>query len=404
MSLFTDVHRGVPQGRTTAPLRNRDTELGAAANAPKKRTGRALFLLPAIGNDPTEIVMPWELLTKMGCFVEFATWHGQPAKADESLRSSMLWGATARIRERWEDVLALTEYQEPYAWAKEDASHTPSATTAKSRKELDIDSYDLVYIPGGWCARAELENDTKIHALLERFTRYIPRSVGTKILAVSGDGIAPLLHVKRGHPDIQRAPSSATASTQTGDAPTETTTETTSTAFQSEAFGLLKTLASSGPGYESITGPITGTDFGSLIPSRVREYKGARMISIDSLNWYISAPSSNFAKEMSRKMARLLACALEVSYLREIAAANASEAAPSDSSIEHRRKHALALNANTTNLAHLTAKQRHRLEVCERWDGATEREKELADVDGLGVQDTGFAMSKWNWGWRKHYN
>lgn len=499
MSLYTDVHQGVPAYRRTAP-RARDAIPGQDADAPKKRTGRALFLLTSVGLDPKEIVLPWEQLTEHGCLVDFATWDGQPAKADDSLLHSLIWGSTSRIRERWNDIVSLPEFDRPYCWAPEDAklvharrrssaaqTDAPAAATDsasvqngqaqirpppvrrtlsdyKARPLDDVESYDVLYIPGGWCAREQLERDSKVHDLVQRYARYLPRQVGTKILAVSGDGIAPLLHVRRGHQDIVSPLSTSTVSANAL-APQQQT-----------GYPLLKTLASSGPGYDSWSGPVTGTDLGSLIPAAVREYRGARSVAIDPLNWYISAPSANWALPFAHKLAKLLDCALEVSFLRELASRNAmkeglakAEAATTRSdpceadrktattetqtaaavdadvardgnadadagdeeaeiedsltelsisaptarsadaggakagSIERRRSMALQVNTQTANPRHLTKTQRRRLDACERWDGATEREKELAVVNGHGVQSTGFVFKNFSWGWKKQF-
>lgn len=338
-------------------------------------------MLASTGLEPREVHGPWEYLTSHGFFVEFATWNGQEAKADKTLLDHALFGSKYSMQAKWKEFVTLSEWQRPRAWAplnsrgqespstgqagsaeievipetsnvNERQTKRPDLASVQSQysevddSEFDLDSYDLVYIPGGWATREHLENDTKLHAILSKYCLGLDRLLGAKVLAVSGDGIAPLMSVL--HPLTQQP--------------------------------ILSMLSSTGPGYDSWSGPITGTDLGSRIPKLVKSYTN-RQVVIDTKHWYISSPSSAWSAELSASIVALTRHAVRVDELRKMVAATD----------EHKSRR-------------LTTAQAGQLQASLEFDGLTKRQKERLDADGIGVQNTGFTLSQWSWGWRKHIN
>ena len=319
MSLYTDLHQHPKAWQTTIPPARDDA-------SSVSRSPRACILLASSGLEPREVINPWEYLINHGFFVEFATWDGKPAIADPTLLSHTLFGSKYSIQARWKDFITLSEWLQPKAWAP--LNGTP----------LTLDSYDLIYIPGGWATREHLEKDTKLHEMISKYTLHIQRTLGAKVLAVSGDGIAPLQNVT--HP-LTQAP-------------------------------LLSMLSSTGPGYDSWSGILTGKDLGSSIPKLVKTYTN-RAVVTDPDNWYISSPSGAWSAELSAGMIALTRNAIKVDEIRKI---------------ERTSKR-------------LTTAQSRQLQSSLEFDGLTARQKERLDVDGIGKQNTGFVLSQWSWGWRK---
>lgn len=312
------------------------------------------MILASTGLEPIEVHEIWEYLTKHGFFVEFATWDGKPALADPTLLKHTLWGSSYALQEKWATLITLTEWLKPLAWAPVQRSYASSATETTASTEspasspvnappkvVDLEQYDLVFIPGGWATREHLENDTKLHEILAKYCLNLPRKMGSKVLAVVGDGISPLLHVKD---PLTQEP-------------------------------ILKGLESTGPGYDSWTGLITGKDLGSLIPRLVKRYVNKK-VTIDPDNWYISSPSSGYNKEFCHAMVVLVYSAVRVSELRKAAQDN----------------------------KRLSTLQTNQLETALQFNGLTERQKERLDSDGIGYADSGFVMTNWSWGWRKNLN
>lgn len=346
MSLYTAPHQAGHRGVGTVIPKARDDQT-------KLRSPRACMILASSGLEPKEVHETWESLTKNGFLVDFATWDGKPAVADPTLLSHSLWGSSYVLQQKWTTIITLSEWLEPLAWApltrpsaatsatREVAGSQADQTENTSRTLPDLEHYDLVFIPGGWATRQLLENDTKLHELLTKYCLNLPRHLGSKVLAVVGDGISPLLHVK--------------------DALTDEP--------------LLKKLESTGPGYDSWTGIITGKDLGSLIPSLVKKYINKK-VTVDPDNWYISSPSSAYNQEFCHALVALVYSAVRVSELRK-------------------------LERNSKRLSTL---QTNQLEAALKFDGLTTRQKERLNSDGIGRADSGFVMTNWSWGWRQNLN
>lgn len=329
----------------------------------RSRAPRACFLLASTGLEPQGVHEPWEYLTSHGFFIEFATWDGQPAAADSTLLSHTLWGSKYSLQTKWKEFVTLDEWLKPHAWAPvtraidavepavddttNSGSKTRPAETLRAlssdtpvQRTFDLDNYDLVLIPGGWATREHLEKDIRLHEILSKYCLNLPRSLGSKVLAVIGDGISPLLSVK--HP-------------LTGEP-------------------LLKGLESTGPGFDSWSGIVTGKDLGSLIPKLVKKYR-SRQLTIDPDNWYLSSPSSAFNKDLCPALSSLVKSAVRVSELRNL---------------ERQNKR-------------LSTVQTQHLEAALEYDGLTSKQKERLHSDGIGKADSGFVFTNWSWGWRNDY-
>lgn len=315
--IYTAPHQSERKWQTNIPPARDDRT--------KYRSARACIILASQALDSTEVQVPWEYLTNHGFFVEFATWDGKPAEADKTLLNHIVWGSKYSTQAKWKELITLTEWETPHAWAPAAQSGTP----------FTLDSYDLVYIPGGWAARECLEKDVKLQAILGSYTLHIQRSVGAKVLAVSGDGIAPLLSVT--HP-LTHMP-------------------------------VLTLLTSTGPGYDTLTGVFTGSDLGSQIPKLVKSYT-SRSVVFDPVNWYISAPSSAYATDLCAGMVSLTRHAIKVDTIRK------------------------------SQSPRLTTAESQQLLQSLEFTGLTTRQKERMNSDGIGVRDTGFALSQWSWGWK----
>lgn len=370
MSMYVAPHQsGERKFQTTVP-KPRD-------EGPKFRSPRACIILASTGLEPREVQEPWQYMTNHGFFIEFATWDGKPATADTTLLSHAVWGSKYSVQEKWKDLTSLDEWKAPHAWAPltrsstlataaptapaqdsspQETTSSPVSTDAQSKnysrptetlrlqvsqtsgREFDLESYDLVFIPGGWATREHLEKDTKLHALLSKYCLNLTKSLGCKVLAVVGDGISPLLNVE--HP-LTKEP-------------------------------LLQRLVSTGPGYDSWSGIITGKDLGSQIPGKVKTYV-TRKVTVDPDNWYISSPASSYNDDFCPSLVALVQGAVKVSEFRKLEREN----------------------------KRLSTVQSNQLQSALEYDGLTRRQKERLNVDGIGKRETGFVLSKWSWGWRR---
>ncbi|CCG83583.1 Uncharacterized protein C14C4.04 [Taphrina deformans PYCC 5710] len=344
MSLYTDPHQHKKLYQTTVP-KPRDES--------KQRSPRACILLSSTGLEPKEVHSPWQYLTNHGFFIEFATWDGKPAKADSTLLEHTLWGSAYSLQSKWKDLISLDEWLKPHAWAPLATTSSQSAagvseipkTTSTSNtqplKPFEFENYDLILIPGGWASREHLEHDTILHEKLSRYCLNLPKDMGCKALAVIGDGISPLLHVKD---PLTQEP-------------------------------ILKNLTSTGPGYDSWSGMVTGNDLGSLVVPLVKHYV-SKKVTIDPDYWYISSPSSNFDAEFNPALVTLVKGAVRVSEFREL---------------ERQSKR-------------LSTVQSNQLKNAIEFDGLSKKQKERLNAEGIGKAESGFVMTNWSWGWRKNYN
>ena len=112
---------------------------------------RVLIPLPARDFDPSEAAVSWQVLSNAGHAVTFATPEGQPAAADDMMRSGEgldLWGAIPLLRKlplagllmranrdarcAYAAMIAAPNYARPLRW-----------------DSLDASAFDGLLLPGG---------------------------------------------------------------------------------------------------------------------------------------------------------------------------------------------------------------------------------------------------------------
>jgi protease I len=100
---------------------------------------RILFPMPTYGGDPSEIAVPWKLLTEQGHEVIFSTPRGEKARADEIMITGKGLGIFKGIlRARKDARIAYAEMEKNAAFCK--------PTKYEDLKEAD---FDAIFLPGG---------------------------------------------------------------------------------------------------------------------------------------------------------------------------------------------------------------------------------------------------------------
>ena len=109
------------------------------------RMSRILIPLPARDFDPTEVAVPWKVLTARGCTVVFTTPDGRPGAADAIMVTGKglplvggLLRANADARAAYREMLADPAFQAPRRWD-------------------DLGPFDGLLLPGGHRARGMRE-------------------------------------------------------------------------------------------------------------------------------------------------------------------------------------------------------------------------------------------------------
>ena len=100
---------------------------------------KVLMPLPTYGFDPTEVAVPWELLSKEGIDVVFTTPGGQQAAADKLMLTGDRLGILKPLLKARRDAVAAHD-----AMIEESAFRHP-LDYAAARHE----SFDALYLPGG---------------------------------------------------------------------------------------------------------------------------------------------------------------------------------------------------------------------------------------------------------------
>jgi putative intracellular protease/amidase len=116
---------------------------------------RILIPIPSLDYDPTEVAIPWSVLSKLGQQVLFATPDGKPATADELMLSGRgldLWGWIPLLRNLPLVGLALR------ANADARAAHAAMLQSSAFQNPLRWDAlrcedFDALLLPGGHRAR-----------------------------------------------------------------------------------------------------------------------------------------------------------------------------------------------------------------------------------------------------------
>ena len=102
-------------------------------------TKRILIPLPAIGFDPTEVSVPWKVLSEAGYQIVFATPDGKPAIADQIMLTGKglgIWKGVLRTADNGvqahDEMVASAAFAAPIRW-----------------DDVDVSSLDALVLPGG---------------------------------------------------------------------------------------------------------------------------------------------------------------------------------------------------------------------------------------------------------------
>ena len=116
---------------------------------------RVLIPIPARDFDPTEVAIPWRVLTSLGHSVTFATPDGRPGAGDDIMltgRGLDFWGAIPGLRRLPALGLLLRANADARA-AYAAMLHDPAFRTPVRWDAIDPDAFDGVILPGGHRAR-----------------------------------------------------------------------------------------------------------------------------------------------------------------------------------------------------------------------------------------------------------
>jgi putative intracellular protease/amidase len=143
-----------------------------------------LIPLPQAGFDPTEVAVPWAILTQAGVDVVFATPAGGPARADPIMVDGaglylLKWSmrADANGRAAYAALVASGALERTVAFASADDGPSLIAPNGSNNEEL----FDALLLPGGHCPdmKPYLE-----HRGLQRAVRKFHTTTGRPIAAI----------------------------------------------------------------------------------------------------------------------------------------------------------------------------------------------------------------------------
>ncbi len=98
-----------------------------------------LIPLPSYGCDPTEVAIPWKLLTEHSIDVVFATPDGSPAVPDQKMLHGHHLGIFRSLLQTRKDAVE----------AFEEMKSSPSFEAPQKYSELNHEDYDGLLLPGG---------------------------------------------------------------------------------------------------------------------------------------------------------------------------------------------------------------------------------------------------------------
>ena len=100
---------------------------------------KVLIATSATDFDPTEVAIPWKILSQAGIDVLFATNTGKTGSADEHMLKGDYFGAARKL------LIARQDAQDAYAEMLQDARFQNPIGYA----DIDIDKFDGLILPGG---------------------------------------------------------------------------------------------------------------------------------------------------------------------------------------------------------------------------------------------------------------
>ncbi|TVY82914.1 Uncharacterized protein LSUE1_G001890 [Lachnellula suecica] len=98
---------------------------------------KVLIPMSDYGHDPTETAVPYAAFEKAGYVVEFATENGKAPQCDKKMLEGVtqkLLGATKDAVDAYNEMSTTPGFQHPISW---------------SSPEFNLDSYNLIFLPGG---------------------------------------------------------------------------------------------------------------------------------------------------------------------------------------------------------------------------------------------------------------
>jgi putative intracellular protease/amidase len=149
---------GQPRGGPNAPGNSPPFAFPPGA-AYSPSMAKVLILLPAEDFDPTEVAVPWRVLTRRGHDVAFATPDGAPGAADDIMltgRGLDPWGFLPGLRRLTLIGRALRagrDARAAYAEMIRDAGFRHPLRWDAAEAAADADAYDGLILPGGHRAR-----------------------------------------------------------------------------------------------------------------------------------------------------------------------------------------------------------------------------------------------------------
>ncbi|KAL6854939.1 hypothetical protein ACO1O0_006075 [Amphichorda felina] len=119
---------------------------------------KVLIMMADYGHDPTETAVPYTTFKKAGLDVNFATEAGKSPECDVKMLRGVtqtLLGANSKVVQQYDAMTASDEWKHPMAWTAPD---------------LTLDSFDLVFLPGGHDkAVSQIIDSGAVHKLLVDF-------------------------------------------------------------------------------------------------------------------------------------------------------------------------------------------------------------------------------------------
>jgi putative intracellular protease/amidase len=116
---------------------------------------RVLVLLPARDFDPSEAAVSWQVLTRAGHRIVFATPDGQPAVADDMMLTGQgldLWGAIPLLR-NWPLAGLLMRANRDARNAYAEMIVDPNYRAPQRWDAIEVSAFDALLLPGGHRAR-----------------------------------------------------------------------------------------------------------------------------------------------------------------------------------------------------------------------------------------------------------
>jgi len=143
---------------------------------------RVLIPVADYGSEPTEVAIPWTVFEEAGFEVTFATEKGATPKCDSKMlygATGTLLGANAAAKKVYAELEKQEAFQRPVAW---------------SDPNFSLDTYDIVYLPGGHDKGVKQLIEAEI--LQKHLQSYFPQTLrsghGKKTLAALCHGVQVL--------------------------------------------------------------------------------------------------------------------------------------------------------------------------------------------------------------------